>query len=199
MSLPILQAADLTPPISNATAELPTLRVEWRRSASRPLLREDRKSTNIQANLGFIWNRCATLRNKVLRDDRSSGEGPGRAARNVLGEALEICSIKPMTGFYRDGCCNTGQEDIGSHTVCVVMTFAFLEFSKSRGNDLSTPLPEFGFPGLQPGDRWCLCAARWQEALDANQAPRVVLRATHESALVHCSLGDLKRFALDLA
>ena len=79
------------------------------------------------------------------------------------------------------------------------MTSAFLEFSKSRGNDLSTPLPEFGFPGLKPGDRWCLCAARWQEALDANQAPRVVLRATHDSALVHCSLGDLKRFALDLA
>jgi uncharacterized protein (DUF2237 family) len=117
----------------------------------------------------------------------------------VLGEALEICSIKPMTGFYRDGCCNTGREDIGSHTVCVVMTSAFLEFSKSRGNDLSTPLPEFGFPGLKPGDRWCLCAARWQEALDANQAPRVVLRATHDIALVHCSLSDLKRFALDLA
>jgi len=135
----------------------------------------------------------------VLRDDRSSGEDPGRAARNVLGEALEICSIKPMTGFYRDGCCNTGREDIGSHTVCVVMTAAFLEFSKSRGNDLSTPLPEFGFPGLKPGDRWCLCAARWQEALDANQAPRVVLRATHDGALLHCSLSDLKRFALDLA
>ena len=135
----------------------------------------------------------------MLRDDRSSGEDPGRAARNVLGEALEICSIKPMTGFYRDGCCNTGREDIGSHTVCVVMTAAFLEFSKSRGNDLSTPLPEFGFPGLKPGDRWCLCAARWQEALDANQAPRVVLRATHDGALADCSLSDLKRFALDLA
>ena len=134
----------------------------------------------------------------MLRDDSTSGE-PGRAARNVLGEALEICSIKPMTGFYRDGCCNTGREDIGSHTVCVVMTSAFLEFSKSRGNDLSTPLPEFGFPGLKPGDRWCLCAARWQEALDANQAPRVVLRATDDGALVHCSLGDLKRFAVDLA
>jgi len=117
----------------------------------------------------------------------------------VLGEALEICSIKPMTGFYRDGCCNTGREDIGSHTVCVVMTSAFLAFSKSRGNDLSTALPELGFPGLKPGDRWCLCAARWQEALDANQAPRVVLRAAHDSALVHCSLGDLKRFALYLA
>jgi uncharacterized protein (DUF2237 family) len=141
----------------------------------------------------------ATLRNKVLRDDRTSGEGPERAARNVLGEALEICSVKPMTGFYRDGCCNTGREDIGSHTVCVVMTSAFLEFSKSRGNDLSTPLPEFGFPGLKPGDRWCLCAARWQEALDANQAPRVILRATHDGALVHCTLGDLKHFAVDLA
>jgi len=135
----------------------------------------------------------------VLRDDRPSGEGPGRSAHNVLGEALEICSIKPMTGFYRDGCCNTGREDIGSHTVCVVMTSAFLEFSKSRGNDLSTPQPEFGFPGLKPGDRWCLCADRWQEALDANQAPRVVLRATHDGALTHCSLGDLERFAVDLA
>jgi uncharacterized protein (DUF2237 family) len=88
----------------------------------------------------------------VLRDDRTGGE-PGRAARKVLGEPLEICSIKPMTGFYRDGCCNTGREDIGSHTVCAVMTSAFLEFSKSRGNDLSTPLPEFGFPGVKPGDR----------------------------------------------
>jgi len=135
----------------------------------------------------------------VLRDDRSAGEGPGRAARNVLGERLEICSIKPMTGFYRDGCCNTGREDIGSHTVCAVMTSAFLEFSKLRGNDLSTPLPEFGFPGLKPGDRWCLCAARWQEAFEGNQAPRVVLRATHEGALVHCALSDLKRFAVDLA
>jgi uncharacterized protein (DUF2237 family) len=135
----------------------------------------------------------------VLRDDRSGGEGPGRAARNVLGQPLEICSIKPMTGFYRDGCCNTGRQDIGNHTVCAVMTSAFLEFSKSRGNDLSTPLPEFGFPGLKPGDRWCLCAARWQEALEANQAPRVVLRATHEGALAHCALGDLKRFAVDLA
>jgi len=134
----------------------------------------------------------------VLRDDRAGGE-PGRAARNVFGEPLEICSIKPMTGFYRDGCCNTGREDIGSHTVCAVMTSAFLEFSKSRGNDLSTPLPEFGFPGLKPGDRWCLCAARWQEAFEANHAPRVVLRATHEGALAHCSLGDLKRFAVDLA
>ena len=112
-----------------------------------------------------------------------------------------IGRISPVTtdGIYRDGCCNTGQEDIGSHTVCVVMTSAFLGFSKSRGNDLSTPVPEFGFPGLKPGDRWCLCAARWQEALQANQAPRVVLRATHESAFSYCSLADLRRLAVDLA
>jgi uncharacterized protein len=92
---------------------------------------------------------------KSLRDDRAGGEGRRQAARNVLGEALEICSIKPMTGFYRDGCCNTGREDMGSHTVCAVMTSEFLKFSKSCGNDLSTPLPEVGFPGLKPGDRWC--------------------------------------------
>jgi uncharacterized protein len=136
----------------------------------------------------------------MLRDDRDSGGGyqPG-TGRNVLGEPLEPCSIKPTTGFYRDGCCNTGAEDIGSHTVCVVMTAEFLDFSRSRGNDLSTPVPEFGFPGLQPDDRWCLCAPRWQEAFEANRAPRVVLRATHEVALTYCSLADLKRFAMDLA
>jgi uncharacterized protein (DUF2237 family) len=135
----------------------------------------------------------------MLRDDRNEGGRRRVEGRNVLGEPLEACSIRPMTGYYRDGCCDTGPEDIGSHTVCAVMTLAFLEFSKSRGNDLSTPVPELGFPGLKPGDRWCLCAPRWQEAFEANQAPRVVLRATHEGALVHCSLADLKRFALDLA
>jgi uncharacterized protein len=135
----------------------------------------------------------------MLRDDSGNGGRRPAAARNVLGEPLEVCSIKPMTGFYRDGCCNTGQEDIDSHTVCVVMTPAFLEFSKSRGNDLSTPVPEFGFEGLKPGDRWCLCAPRWQEAFEANQAPRVVLRATHEGALAHCGLADLKRFGVDLS
>ena len=135
----------------------------------------------------------------MLRDDRDHGRRRRHTGRNVLGEPLEICSIKPMSGFYRDGCCNTGPEDVGSHTVCAVMTAEFLEFSKSHGNDLSTPLPEFGFPGLKPGDRWCLCAPRWQEALEAKQAPRVVLRATHEDALSHCSLADLKRLAVDLA
>ena len=135
----------------------------------------------------------------MLRDDNGNGGGRPSTPRNVLGERLEVCSISPMTGFFRDGCCDTGREDIGSHTVCAVMTAAFLEFSKSRGNDLSTPIPEFGFRGLKPGDRWCLCAPRWQEALEAGQAPRVILRATHEGALGHCSLADLKRLSVDLA
>jgi uncharacterized protein len=131
--------------------------------------------------------------------DGGRGRGGGGPARNVLGGTLENCSIKPMTGFYRNGCCDTGPEDGGSHTVCVVMTAEFLAFSKSHGNDLSTPLPAFGFPGLKPDDRWCLCAPRWQEALDAGQAPRVVLRATHEGALAFCKLADLKRLAVDLS
>ena len=125
--------------------------------------------------------------------------GRKRPSRNVLGGTLENCSLKPMTGFFRNGCCDTGAEDVGSHTVCVVMTAEFLAFSRSRGNDLSTPMPEFGFPGLVPGDRWCLCAPRWQEALDADSAPRVVLRATHEGALQYCDLADLKRYAIDLS
>ncbi|MGE5366963.1 MAG: DUF2237 family protein [Betaproteobacteria bacterium] len=135
----------------------------------------------------------------MLRDEREEHWGGRLPARNVLGEPLELCSIKPTTGFYRDGCCNTGREDIGSHTVCTVMTDAFLTFSKSRGNDLSTPVPEIGFAGLKAGDRWCLCAQRWQEAFEADSAPRVVLRATHEAALAYCALGDLKRFAVDLS
>src|SRR3984893_8300899 len=135
----------------------------------------------------------------MLREDRTDGGGRRPASRNVLGEPLDICSIQPMTGFYRDGCCNIGREDVGSHTICAVMTPAFLDFSKSHSNDLSTPVPEFGFPGLKPGDRWCLCAPRWQEAFEASQAPRVVLRATHEGALTYCKLADLKRLAVDLA
>ncbi len=135
----------------------------------------------------------------MRRDVTGNGGGGRSTARNVLGERLEICSTKPMTGFFRDGCCNTGREDVGSHTVCVVMTADFLAFSKSCGNDLSTPRPEFGFSGLKAGDRWCLCAPRWQEAFEAGQAPRVALRATHEGALEHCSLADLKRLAVDLA
>lgn len=125
----------------------------------------------------------------------------GRPApsRNVFGEPLQACSIKPMTGFFRNGCCDTGPEDGGSHTVCVVVTDEFLQFSKERGNDLSTPLPTYGFPGLNAGDRWCLCAPRWKEALEAGHAPRVVLRATHEGALDYCSLAELKSDAIDLS
>jgi hypothetical protein len=135
----------------------------------------------------------------MLRDDRADEPHGEEPALNVLGERLELCSLKPMTGFYRDGCCDTGKEDVGSHTVCAVMTAEFLAFSRSAGNDLSTPVPALGFPGLKPGDRWCLCAPRWQEAFEAGHAPRVVLRATHADALNYCSLADLKRFAVDLA
>lgn len=118
---------------------------------------------------------------------------------NVFGERLVPCSVDPMTGFYRNGCCSTGAEDRGRHVVCAEMTAAFLEFSKRAGNDLSTPRPEIGFPGLKPGDRWCLCADRWRQALEAGAAPRVVLGATHRLALEHVELADLKRHALDLA
>jgi uncharacterized protein len=102
---------------------------------------------------------------------------------NVLGEPLKPCSYDPVTGFYRDGCCNTGPEDRGRHTVCARMTAEFLAFSRARGNDLSTPRPELGFPGLRPGDRWCLCAERWREAWEAGMAPKVVLASTHRSVL----------------
>lgn len=118
---------------------------------------------------------------------------------NVFGEPVETCSMRPITGFYRSGCCHTGSDDFGIHTVCVEVSEDFLTFSKLRGNDLSTPMPEFGFPGLEPGDRWCLCAARWKEAMDAGMAPRVVLTATHERTLEVVSLAELKPYALDLA
>ncbi len=120
-------------------------------------------------------------------------------ARNVFGEPLEPCSLDPLTGFYRDGCCNTGANDVGLHVVCARVTAEFLSFSRARGNDLSSPVPEVNFPGLEPGDQWCLCAARWQEALDAGVAPHVRLAATHEAALEVVSLDDLKRHAIDLS
>ena len=128
-------------------------------------------------------------------DPPGEGGGAGRA-RNVLGGLLETCSIAPMTGFFRDGCCNTGPEDLGSHTVCVVLTAEFLQFSKLAGNDLSTPVPQIGFKGLKPGDRWCLCAPRWKEALDAGMAPQVVLESTHEETLAIVPLGVLKDYAV---
>ncbi len=119
----------------------------------------------------------------------------GSKARNVLGGPLETCSLDPKTGFTRTGCCETGPEDAGSHTVCAVMTADFLEFSRAQGNDLVTPHPQWGFPGLKPGDQWCLCAPRWAEALNAGCAPKVVLRATHEAALAYCRIEDLRAHA----
>ena len=118
-------------------------------------------------------------------------------ARNVLGGELQACSNRPVTGFFRNGCCETSHEDVGMHTVCAVMTADFLAFSAAVGNDLSTPVPEYGVPGLKPGDRWCLCAPRWKEALDAGAAPRVVLDATHEETLAIVPLGVLKDHAVD--
>lgn len=120
------------------------------------------------------------------------------AAQNVLGTELECCCTSPMTGFYRDGFCTTGGGDTGVHVVCAQVTEAFLAYTQSQGNDLSTPQPFFDFPGLKPGDRWCLCAARWKEALEAGVAPPVVLAATHASALEHVSLSELEQHALDI-
>jgi len=117
-------------------------------------------------------------------------------AQNVLGSALVPCSLDPLTGFFRDGCCNTGADDLGVHTVCVQVTAEFLAFSKEMGNDLSTPQPMYGFVGLRPGDCWCLCAARWAEALEAGAAPSVVLEATHASTLEWVSLDDLRQHAV---
>ena len=116
---------------------------------------------------------------------------------NVLGTPLTTCSQSPKTGYWRDGCCNTGPEDRGAHTVCVVASAAFLQFSKEAGDDLSTPNPMYGFPGVRPGQKWCLCAARWREALIAGVAPPVVLESTHQRTLEYVSLEDLLLYAID--
>jgi uncharacterized protein (DUF2237 family) len=116
--------------------------------------------------------------------------------KNVLGGELQTCSTDPMTGFYRDGCCNTGGSDAGLHVVCSRVTAEFLLFSKQQGNDLTTPNPTYRFPGLQPGDQWCLCAARWKEAYEAGMAPGVVLEATHISALEFASIEQLQEHAV---
>lgn len=118
--------------------------------------------------------------------------------RNVLGGRLEPCSTVPLTGFFRDGCCNTGPDDHGLHVVCTQVTREFLEFARGQGNDLITPVPEFGFPGLKTGDRWCVCAATWRQALEAGVASKVVLAATHEETLAIIPLDALKRHAIDL-
>lgn len=117
--------------------------------------------------------------------------------RNVLGDDLQPCSFDPLTGYYRTGCCESRGDDPGMHVVCAVMTSEFLSFSKAAGNDLSTPMPQYGFPGLVDGDQWCLCASRWQEAFEAGRAPRVVLAATHVSALEFCDLAALVAHAVD--
>jgi len=118
--------------------------------------------------------------------------------KNVLGTPLQACCMSPITGFYRDGFCHVGADDIGVHAVCIEATADFLEFSKAVGNDLSTPNPDHHFPGLNPGDRWCLCASRWQQAFEANAAPFVILESTSEHALVYADLMNLKRYALDV-
>lgn len=120
-----------------------------------------------------------------------------RASLNVFGEPLVPCSMQPLTGFYRNGCCDTGPDDRGLHTVCAVMTSEFLAFSKEMGNDLSTPLPEYGFPGLKEGDRWCLCALRWLEAYENGRAPKVVLEATHQLVLEFLPFEELKKFQVE--
>ncbi len=117
-------------------------------------------------------------------------------ARNVLNEPLIPCSVRPRTGFFRNGCCETGPDDRGLHILCAEMTETFLAFTRARGNDLSTPIPEYGFPGLRPGDRWCLCVTRWKEALDAECAPPVLLEASHLSTLEFVTLDELKRHAI---
>ncbi len=127
----------------------------------------------------------------------TNGNGHKPKPKNVLGGELKSCCTDPMTGFYRDGFCKTGINDVGSHTVCVEATNEFLEFSKSRGNDLMTPRPEFNFPGVKDGDKWCLCATRWREALEAGVAPKVILEACHEASLRYVSLEDLKNHKLD--
>jgi len=121
---------------------------------------------------------------------------PTKKAKNVLGTELKGCSDEPKTGFFRDGCCNTTEEDFGAHTVCAELTEDFLGYSKQMGNDLSTPRPEYGFPGLKPGDRWCLCASRWVEAMEAGKAPRLVLESTHERTLDYAPLAVLQRHAI---
>lgn len=120
-------------------------------------------------------------------------------AKNVYGNELITCSVKPMTGFYRTGCCETGPQDLGTHTVCAVMTQEFLEFTKARGNDLSTPIPAYDFPGLKPGDRWCLCVSRWMQAFHAGVAPRLILEASHEKTLEYVSLEELEQYSHDYA
>ena len=127
---------------------------------------------------------------------QTPGQPSPSAAKNILGGPLAACSAQPLTGFFRDGCCRTDEHDHGRHIICALMTEKFLRFSVAQGNDLSTPRPEFEFPGLKPGDRWCVCATRWKEALEASAAPPVVLEACHEAALKFVTLEQLQSNAV---
>ncbi len=127
----------------------------------------------------------------------TNGNGHYPKPRNVLGGELQSCCTDPMTGFYRDGYCRTGADDLGRHTVCILATDEFLAYSRSVGNDLSTPMPQYGFPGVKEGDKWCLCVTRWQQAFEDGMAPQVVLEATHESALQVVNLEDLRKYRVD--
>jgi hypothetical protein len=133
----------------------------------------------------------------MISTNPSEGRDTAAAERNVLGGELATCSTEPLTGFYRDGCCRTGSEDLGVHVVCAQVTAAFLDYTNERGNDLSTPRPEHRFPGLKPGDRWCLCASRWREAKEAGVAPPVVLEATSAAALKIVPLEELREHAAE--
>ena len=130
--------------------------------------------------------------------DGFSNNNPQKSQKNVLGGVLQTCSMDPVTGFYRNGRCDTGPDDMRVHTVCIRATSEFLEYSKSMGNDLSTPMPEFGFPGLQEGDRWCICLARWKQAYDAGKAPQIYLASTHEVSLQLVPLDVLQGYAADI-
>jgi len=129
----------------------------------------------------------------------ASNDAMESKSRNALGTDLKSCCMNPVTGFFRDGICRTNESDKGSHLICAELTSGFLEFSRQRGNDLSTPRPEYGFRGLVAGDRWCLCASRWMEALEAGVAPRIYIESTHEKMLEWTDIETLKRFALDLS
>ncbi len=142
------------------------------------------------------WNVSFRFVYRVRHANESSNSTTMDPDRNVLGGELQPCSVDPLTGFYRTGSCSTGSEDFGCHAVCAQLTEEFLTFSKAAGNDLSTPAPQYGFPGLKPGDRWCVCAPRWKEALDAGAAPPVILEATHEAALKYVSRSILEEYAL---
>ena len=131
-----------------------------------------------------------------MSEFRRSGAGRGSPQRNVLGTELQPCSSDPLTGYYRTGCCEQRGDDPGMHTVCCRLTADFLEFSAARGNDLTTPMPQYGFPGLRPGDQWCVCAARWKEAFDAGHACGVILESTHLSTLEYVDLADLRAHAI---